>query len=151
MFPYSYNENIWTRSPKGVSSMTTKSTVYAGLKKEYDIALSKKLCPPVISSLGQKHLKRIVVHVDDIIILDEVTGSLQPRESVNIASNVAELIPSFRYNGWLHDQRPLSVEPSKAVKGKFLLRRGFNRFETMCNKLGWRYVIVDKRLPVRDY
>ena len=94
MFPYSYNENIWTRSPKGVSSMTTKSTVYAGLKKEYDIALSKKLCPPVISSLGQKHLKRIVVHVDDIIILDEVTGSLQPRESVNIASNVAELIPS---------------------------------------------------------
>ena len=73
--------------------------------------------------------------------------SYQPREQINVISNVNDLTPSFRYNGWLHDQRPLSVEPSKSVKGKYVLRRGFNRLTTVRDRLGWRYIIVDVYEP----
>ena len=132
-----------------MSNLAIKQSAFAGLKRDFDISLSKKLCPPVLNNQGQTFVKRIVTSVDNIIEIKEGTDdeSYQPREQINVISNVNDLTPSFRYNGWLHDQRPLSVEPSKSVKGKYVLRRGFNRLTTVRDRLGWRYIIVDVYEP----
>ena len=123
--------------------MTLGNVAHAGLKKEFDIALSKKLCPPRKNHLNNVFEKRIVTSVDNIIIQDENEVSYQPRENINVLSNVNDLTPSFRYKGWLHDQKPLVCTTSKSVKGKFVLRRGFNRYETVTNRLGWKFIIID--------
>ena len=120
-----------------------KDVAFAGLKREFNIPLSKELCEPKSIYIGCKFLKRIVVRVDDILIEDPETGeSLQSREQINVTNNVIDLKSSLKYRGWLHDQQPLFVQQVKGKPKLFLLRSGFNRI-TAAIDLGWKYIIVD--------
>lgn len=117
--------------------------VFAGLKKEFNIPLSKELCPPKEYYIGCQHVKRIVVNVQNVLIVDPETGeSLQPREQINVVDNVSDLKTSLKYRGWLHDQEPIFVQQVKGNTQIFLLRSGFNRFQAAL-ELGWNYIIVD--------
>ena len=50
-----------------MSNLALKQSAFAGLKRDFDIPLSKKLCPPVLNNQGQTFEKRIVTLVDNII------------------------------------------------------------------------------------
>ena len=120
-----------------------KDIAFAGLRKEFDIALSRKLCPPIEFYIGCGHKKRIVLAIDNILIKDPETGEeLQSREAINVTNNVSELKSSLKYRGWLHDEQPIFVQPAKGNKKVFLLRSGFNRIKAAI-ELGWKYIIVD--------
>ena len=71
--------------------MTTQNHLSAGLKKSYDIELTRELCPPKETYQTCKFKKRLVVHKDKIHIIDPITGEpLQPREEINLTQNVIE-------------------------------------------------------------
>ena len=69
-----------------MSNLALKQSAFAGLKRDFDIPLSKKLCPPVLNNQGQTFEKRIVTLVDNIIEIKEGTDdeSYQPREQINV-------------------------------------------------------------------
>ena len=120
-----------------------KDVLFAGLKKEFDIPLTRRECPPLKFYIGCKFLKRIVVKISDILYEDPESGeSLQSREHINVTSNVQELKSSLKYRGWKHDEQPLFVQQVKGKPKLFLLRSGFNRL-TSALELGWKYIIVD--------
>ena len=97
-----------------------KDIAFAGLRKEFDIALSRKLCPPIEFYIGCGHKKRIVLAIDSILIKDPETGEeLQSREAINVTNNVSELKSSLKYRGWLHDEQPIFVQPAKGNKKVF--------------------------------
>lgn len=121
--------------------MTTKQHLFAGLKKNYDIELTRELCPPKETYQTCKFKKRIVLNVSKIHIIHPITKQpLQPREEINLTQNVIELKTSFKYRGWLHSEEPLFVQES--TNGYFILRSGFNRFKAAIES-GWEYVLVD--------
>jgi len=125
------------------SHTNRKDIVFAGLKKEFDVALSKKLYPQKPFYIGCAIKKTLVVKIDDILIEDPETGeSLQSREQINVVDNVTELTTSLRYRGWLHNEQRLFVQEVKGKKNLYLLRSGFNRLAA-AKELGWKYIIVD--------
>ena len=125
------------------SHTNRKDISFAGLKREFDIPLSRELCPPKEFYIGCKFKKRLVIDIECILIEDPETGeSLQSREWVNVTSNITELKSSLKYKGWLHDEQPLFVQPVKGKTKLFFLRSGFNRI-TAALELGWKYIIVD--------
>jgi hypothetical protein len=125
------------------SHTNRKDVVFAGLKKEFNIPLTKSLCPPIDFYIGCKFIKRIVVKIEDIFYEDpETKESLQSREQINVVDNVTELTTSLRYRGWLHDEQPLFVQQVKGKSKLFFLRSGFNRI-TAAIELQWKYIIVD--------
>ena len=127
------------------SHINRKDVVFVGLKKEFDIPLSKKLCPPKTFYIGCAYKKRIVVAIKNILIEDPDNGeTLQSREWINVTDLVSELKSSFKYRGWMHNEEPLFVQPVKSstTTGQFLLRSGFNRIKAALN-LGWKYILVD--------
>ena len=125
------------------SHTNRKDIVFAGLKKEFDVALCKELCPPKESYIGCAFKKTIVVAIDNILIVDPETGeSLQSREQINVVNNVIDLKSSLKYRGWLHDQQRLFVQLVKGSTKLFLLRSGFNRLAA-AKELSWKYIIVD--------
>ena len=96
------------------SHTNRKDIVFAGLRKEFDIPLTKKECPPLEFYIGCKFLKRIVVKIEDIFYEDPETGeSLQSREQINVVGNVYDLKSSLKYRGWKHDEQPLFVQQVK--------------------------------------
>lgn len=121
--------------------MTTQQHLSAGLKKSYDIELTRELCPPKETYQTCKFKKRLVVHKDKIHIIDPITREpLQPREEINLTQNVIEIKTSFKYRGWLHSEEPLFVQV--AADGNFILRSGFNRYKA-ATESGWEYLLVD--------
>ena len=125
------------------SHTNRKDVVFAGLKKEFDVALSKKLYPQKPFYIGCAIKKTLVVKIDDILTEDPETGQwLQSREQVNVTDNVTELTTSFRYRGWLHNEQRLFVQEAKGKKNLYILRSGFNRLKA-AKELGWKYIIVD--------
>jgi len=125
------------------SHTNRKDIVFAGLRKEFDIPLTKKECPPLEFYIGCKFLKRIVVKIEDIFYKDpETDESLQSREQINVVGNVYDLKSSLKYRGWKHDEQPLFVQQVKEKPKLFFLRSGFNRL-TSAIELGWKYIIVD--------
>jgi hypothetical protein len=127
----------------GSGGTDPRNLKFAGLKKEFDVPLTKDICPPIGYYIGCRYLKRIVINIDDILFEDPETGeSLQSREQINVTGNVAELKSSFKYKGWLHKEQPLFVNRVKGKSKLFLLRSGFNRYAA-AKELGWKYIIVD--------
>ena len=125
------------------SHINRQDITFAGLKKEFDVALSKKLYPQKPFYIGCAVKKTLVVKIDDIFYEDVETGeSLQSREQINVVDNVTELTTSFKYRGWLHSEQRLFVQEVKGKKNKYLLRSGFNRLAA-AKELGWKYIIVD--------
>lgn len=125
------------------SHTNRKDIVFAGLKKEFNVALSKELYPQKPFYIGCAIKKTLVVPIDTILIVDPETGeSLQSREQINVTTNVTELTTSLRYRGWLHSEQRLFVQEVKGRKNLYLLRSGFNRL-TAATELGWKYIIVD--------
>ena len=125
------------------SHTNRKDISFAGLKREFDVALCKELCPPKESYIGCEFKKTIVVAIDNILVVDPETGeSLQSREQINVVNNVIDLKSSLKYRGWLHDQQRLFVQLVKGSTKLFLLRSGFNRLQAAID-LGWKYIIVD--------
>jgi len=63
------------------SHISRKDLAFAGLRKEFDILLTKKLCPPIEFYIGCRFMKRLVVKISDILFEDPENGeSLQSRE-----------------------------------------------------------------------
>ena len=125
------------------SHISRKDLAFAGLRKEFDILLTKKLCPPIEFYIGCRFMKRLVVKISDILFEDPENGeSLQSREQINVVSNVYDLKSSLKYRGWKHDEQPLFVQQVKGKPKLFLLRSGFNRLASIID-LGWKYIIVD--------
>ena len=141
---YPMDEGIVQKNGEVIRLHTNrKDVIFAGLKKEFDIPLTRKECPPLEYYIGCKFLKRIVVKISDILIKDPETGkSLQSREQVNVVANVWDLKSSLKYRGWKHDEQPLFVQQAKGKSKLFLLRSGFNRLKSAI-ELGWNYIIVD--------
>ena len=125
------------------SHTNRKDISFAGLKKEFDVALSKELYPQKAFYIGCAIKKTLVVPIKYILFEDAETGeSLQSREQINVVDNVTELTTSLRYRGWLHSEQRLFVQEVKGKKNLYLLRSGFNRL-LAATELGWKYIIVD--------
>ena len=125
------------------SHTSRKDIIFAGLRKEFDIPLTRKMCPPTEFYIGCKFIKRLVVKISDILHEDPENGeSLQSREQINVVSNVLDLKSSLKYRGWKHDEQPLFVQQVKGKPKLFLLRSGFNRLASAI-ELNWKYIIVD--------
>lgn len=125
------------------SHTNRKDISFAGLKKEFDVELSKKLYPQKAFYIGCAIKKTLVVPIENILFEDAETGeSLQSREQINVVDNVTELTTSLRYRGWLHNEQRLFVQEVKGKKNLYLLRSGFNRL-LAATELGWKYIIVD--------
>ena len=98
------------------SHTNRKDIVFAGLRKEFDVELSKKVCPQKEFYIGCAIKKTLVVPIENILYEDPETGeSLQSREQINVVDNVTELTTSLKYRGWLHSEQRLFVQE---VKGK---------------------------------
>ena len=120
------------------SHTNRKDISFAGLKREFDVELSKQLCPQRAFYIGCAIKKTLVIPIESILFEDPETGeSLQSREQVNVTTNVTELTTSLKYRGWLHSEQRLFVQEVKGKKNLYLLRSGFNRLAA-AKELGWK-------------
>ena len=74
---YPMDEGIVQKNGEVIRLHTNRQeVVFAGLKKEFDIPLTRKEYPPLEYYIGCKFSKRIVVKISDILILQFIINKI---------------------------------------------------------------------------
>lgn len=115
-------------------------------QNRFDLVVSKKKCPPIESRKGDTfkgliYKERKIVQTNDIVDHPDY----QVRLITGFKANVDDLIISFRKNGWIHTETPLSVFIGPK-DGKMYLFDGHHRYQAITNKElrdDWKHIIVD--------